>query len=32
MLIRTEDIEDSFNTLPVMQSIRRVLGVLYDTI
>jgi len=31
MLVRTEDIEDSFNTLPLMQSIRRVLGVLYDT-
>jgi len=30
MLVRTEDIEDSFNTLPLMQSIRRVLGVLYD--
>jgi len=31
MLVRTEDIKDSFNTLPLMQSIRRVLGVLYGT-
>lgn len=31
MLVRTEDIKDSFNALPLMQSIRCVLGVLYDT-
>jgi hypothetical protein len=30
ILVRTQDIEDSFNTLPLMYSIRRVLGVLYD--
>lgn len=31
MLVRTEDIEDSFTALPLLQSIRRVLGVLYET-
>ncbi len=31
MLVRIEDIEDSFSALPLVQSIRRVLGVLYET-
>ncbi len=31
MLVRIEDIDDSFSALPLLQSIRRVLGVLYET-
>lgn len=31
MLVRTEDVRDSFSALPTLQSIRRVLGVLYET-
>jgi tetratricopeptide (TPR) repeat protein len=31
MLVRTENLEDSFSDLPLLHSIRRVLGVLYET-
>ena len=31
MLVRTEDIEDAFAKLPLFQSARHVLGVLYET-
>jgi hypothetical protein len=30
MLVRTEDVEDSLRKLPLLLSVRRVLGVLYE--